>query len=276
LVQRADAAMYRAKATGRGEVVAFEAGTDVSITTVADELAVAVSHGLIVPHVQPIVDLHRGVLVGYQGLARWQHPLRGLLDASQFVDIVANTPILPVVDLAVLRRTAAAAARTARNRAHVHAYGHLSRRLLGDLNLTRYLSEIIDDLRIAPSDLCVEIAHELVARTSRTVESALRDLREAGVRTVLSAVDGECDPNQIVEYGFDEIRLARRLVRDAGLDQARRRVAHGTIALARALGLTVIAVGIETDAERVDMREAGCDYGQGSLFGSAQPAGSID
>ena len=50
----------------------------------------------------------------------------------------------------------------------------------------------------------------------------------------------------------------------------------GTIALARALGLTVIAVGIETDAERVDMREAGCDYGQGSFFGSAQPAGSID
>jgi diguanylate cyclase (GGDEF)-like protein len=276
LVRRADAAMYRAKATGRGEVVAFETGTEVSITTVADELAVAVSHGLVVPHVQPIVDLHRGVLVGYQGLARWQHPLRGLLDASQFVDLVANTPILPVVDLAVLRRTAAAAARTARNGAHVHAYGHLSRRLLGDLNLTRYLTEIIDDLRIAPSDLCVEIAHELVARTSRTVESALRDLREAGVRTVLSAVDGECDPNEIVEYGFDEIRLARRLVRDAGLDRARRRVAHGTIALARALGLTVIAVGIETDAERVDMREAGCDYGQGSLFGSAQPAGSID
>jgi len=95
-VRRADAAMYRAKATGRREVVAFEAGTEASITTVADELAVAVSHGLIVPHVQPIVDLHRGVLAGYQGVARWQHPLRGLLDASEFVDLVENTPILPV------------------------------------------------------------------------------------------------------------------------------------------------------------------------------------
>ena len=109
-----------------------------------------------------------------------------------------------------------------------------------------------------------------------TVESALRDLREAGVRTVLSAVDGAFEVNQIVEHGFDELRLARRLVRDAGRDQARRRVAHGSIALARALGLTVTAVGIETDAERVDMREVGCDYGQGNLFGSAQPAGSID
>src|SRR5438034_3830149 len=112
---------------------------------------------------------------------------------------------------ALPRRRADAAECTARSGEPVRAYRHLSRRLLGDLNLTRYLAEIIDDLRIAPSDMCVEIAHELVARTSRTVESALRDLRETGVRTVLSAVDGECDPEQIVEYGFDELRLARRL-----------------------------------------------------------------
>ncbi len=276
LVRRADAAMYRAKATGRARVVAFDEGAEVSITTLADELAVAVSHGLIRPHVQPVIDLHRGVLVGYQGLARWDHPRRGLLDADHFVDLVANTPTLPVVDLAVLRRTAAAAARTARNGVRVRAYGHVSRRLLGDVNLTRYLTEITDDFGITPSDLYVEIAHELVARPSLTVESALRDLREIGVRTVLSGVDGAFEVNQIVEHGFDELRLARRLVRDAGRDPARRRVAHGGIALARALGLTVTAVGIETDAERVDMRDVGCDYGQGNLFGSAQPAGSID
>jgi EAL domain-containing protein (putative c-di-GMP-specific phosphodiesterase class I) len=258
------------------EFVAVEARADVSVTALTDELAVAVSQGLIQPHVKPVVDLHRGVLVGYQGLARWAHPRRGLLDAEQFIDHVANAPTLPVVDLAVLRRTAAAAARTARSGLHVRAYGHLSRRLLGDVDLTRYLTEIVDDLGIAPSALCVEIAQAFVARPSRTVERALRDLHEAGVRTVLSAVDGECDVNQIVEYGFDELRLARRLVRDARHDPARRRVAHGTIALARALGLPVTAVGIETDAERIDMRDAGCDYGQGHLFGSAQPAGSIE
>jgi diguanylate cyclase (GGDEF)-like protein len=276
LVRRADAAMYRAKAMGGAQVAVFDDAAELSITTLADELAVAVSQGLIRPHVQPIVDLHRGVLVGHQGIARWEHPRRGLLDADQFVYAVANTPILSVVDLAVLRRTVAAATRTARGGLQVRAYGHLSRRLLGDVDLTRYLTEIIDDLGIAASDLCVEIAHDLVARPSRAVDSALRDLREAGVRTVLSAVDGECEVNQIVEYGFDELRLARRLVRDAGRDPARRRVAHGTVALARALGLSVTAVGIESDAERVDMREAGCDYGQGNLFGSAQPAGSID
>jgi diguanylate cyclase (GGDEF)-like protein len=276
LVRRADAAMYRAKAMGGAKVVVFDDDAEVRITTLVDEFAVAVSQAQIRPHVQPIVDLHRGVLVGYQGLARWEHPRRGLLAAEAFVAVVANTPMLPVVDLAVLRRTVAAAARTARSGVQVRAYGYVSRRLLGDADLARYLTEIIDDLGIAPSDLCVEIAHEFIARPSRTVERALRDLREAGVRTALSGVDGECEINEIVEYGFDELRLARRLVRDAGRDPARRRVAHGTIALARALGVIVTAVGIETDAERVDMRDAGCDYGQGNLFGSADPAGSID
>jgi EAL domain-containing protein (putative c-di-GMP-specific phosphodiesterase class I) len=245
-------------------------------TALADEFAVAVSHGLIRPYVQPVFDLHRGVLVGYQGLARWNHPRRGLLHAEQFVDLVANTPTLPVVDLAVLRRTAAAAARTARNGVQVRAYGHLCRRLLGDVNLTRYLIEITEDFGIAPSDLHVEIAHELVARPSRPVESALGEIREAGIRTVLSGVDGSFEVDQLVGHGFDELRLARRLVRDAGNDDARRRVARGTIALARALGLTVTAVGIETDPERAEMREVGCDFGQGNLFGTAQPAGSID
>jgi diguanylate cyclase (GGDEF)-like protein len=276
LLRRADTAMRRAKAMGHGKIVEFEEGSELSVTTLADELAVAVSHGLIKPHVQSIVNLHDGVLVGYQGLAHWEHPVHGLLRPDQFIDVVANAAVLPVVDLAVLRRTVAAAARTSRSGTRVRAYGHLSRRLLGDIGLTRYLTEIVDDLGVAPSSLGVEISHHLLARPSRTIASALRDVRAAGVRTVLSAVDGDCEVNQIVEYGFDEFRLARRLVRDAGRDPARRRVAHGIIALARTLGLTVTAVGIESDAERVDLRDAGCDYGQGNLFGPARPAGSID
>jgi EAL domain-containing protein (putative c-di-GMP-specific phosphodiesterase class I) len=252
------------------------ASADANASALAEELAVAVSHGLIQPHVQPVVDLHRGIIVGYQGLARWEHPRRGILEAEQFVDLVANTPVLAVVDLAVLRRTAAAAARAARSGPRVRAYGHLSERLLVDGDVARYLAEIVDELRIAPSDLCIEIAHALVARPSRRIVRGLRDLSGTGIRMVLSAVDGECEANQIVEFGFDELRLARRLVKDAGHERARRRVAEGTIALARALGLTVTAVGIDTDEDRVNMREAGCDYGQGDLFGPVRPAGAVN
>jgi diguanylate cyclase (GGDEF)-like protein len=272
LLRRADAAMYRAKALGGANATVFEGGAEVQLTRLADELTVAVSHGQIRPHVQTVVDLETGAVVGYQGLARWEHPRRGLLDAEDFVPFAAGTPVLPVIDLAVLRRTAATAAASATRDASVLAYAHLSRRLIGDAGIERYLTELVDDLEIDPSDLRVEVAHALVARPSRTVEATLRGLRELGVRTVLSAVDGECDVNEIVEYGFDELRLERRLVHDARRDPTRRRVALGTVALARALGLTVIAVGVENDADRAVMREAGCDYGQGNLFGPVQPA----
>ena len=170
LLHRANSALARAKTMGGAKVVAHEALADVGVPTLPDELAVAVSHGQIRPHVQPVVDLNRGVLVGYQGLARWQHPQRGLLEADQFVHEAANTPMLPVVDLAVLRRTAAAAARAARGGLHLRVYGHLSRRLIGDADLERYLTEIVDDLGIAPSDLCVEVSQALIARPPRRVE----------------------------------------------------------------------------------------------------------
>lgn len=276
LIQRADAAMYRAKTAGGGRVIAFDAGAELSISTLADEFAVAVSHGLIRPHVHPVVDLQTGAVVGYQGLARWMHHHRGMLTASQFIDTVANTPVAPVVDLAVLRRTAAAAARAARRGTPIRAYGHISRRLLGDADVERYLVEIADDLALPMSELHVEVAHSYVTRHSRVLQTTLRSLREAGMRIVLSAVDGECDPNDIVAYGFDELRLSPALVRDAVDNLDRRRVAQGTVALAHAVGVPVIAVGIETGAGHRAMLDAGCEYGEGYLFGDVVPAGEIE
>ncbi len=275
LFARADTAMYRAKAAGAGHAVVFDDGAEINVVTIADEFAVAVSHGQIRPHVQAVVDLRSGSLVGYQGVARWDHAERGLLDASAFIDLVAESPMAPVVDLAVFRRTAAAAARSARRGEHVRAYGHVSRRLLGDLDVERYFGEIADELALAPSDLCVEVAYQLVTRRSPAVAGALHAFRDAGFRIVLSNVDVECEVSTIVGYGFDEVRLARRLVRDATTDHARRQVASATVALAHALDLPVVAVGIETAADRDAMLDLGCDLGQGLYFGPMVPAGDV-
>ena len=277
LVRRADAAMYRAKAIGGGRVVVHDDDAEISTTTLADDFAVAVSHGLIRPHVQPVVSLRTGMVAGYQGLARWEHPEHGMLDAAAFIDAVSNTPMAPVVDLAVLRRSAAVAARAARRGGgRIRTYGHLSRRLIGDERVDHYLVEIARDLGLSPDDICVEVPHALVARKSRAVATALRSLREAGIRTVLSAVHGECEADQIVDYGFDEIRLSRSLVGEATSDPARRRIMAATVALAHALDVPVIAVGVESGREAAAMLEAGCDYAQGLLFGPVVPAGTAE
>ena len=257
----ADTAMYRAKSLGGGQVAVFDDDAEVSITTIADEFALAVSHGLIRPHVQPVVDLQTGELVGYQGLARWEHPERGLLDAEAFIDLVANTPMAPVVDLAVLRRTAAVAARAARRGGgHARSYGHLSRRLIGDAALEGYLAEIARDLGLA----AVRPLRRDRASVARTAAPCARE-RAAGVctrsasKTVLTDVQGECDADEIVQHGFDEVRLARRLVHEAATDPARHRVLTATVALAHALDVAVIAVGVESDRDKSAMLDAGVD-----------------
>jgi EAL domain-containing protein (putative c-di-GMP-specific phosphodiesterase class I) len=259
--------MYRAKALGGGQITVIEDTSEAHTGTLLTELGYAVSHGLIRQYIRSVVDLHTGVLVAYQGLARWAHPQRGLLDAENFIPTAATTPLIPVIDLDVLRRTVTAAARRQRDGLRIHAYAHFSRRLLGDPELARYLGEIIDAAGIAPRDVRIEVPHTLLGRRSRAVDTAFRSLHELGVRTVLAGADGDCAVNEIVEHGFDELRLARHLVHDTVTDSTRRRVAQATIALARSLGLIVTAVGIETESEHDHMRDLGCNYGEGDFYG---------
>jgi diguanylate cyclase (GGDEF)-like protein len=275
LLTRATAALQQARRTGTNQIALYDFADGERLSALADEFALAVSHGLIRPHVQPIIELRTGTLRGYQGLARWEHPTRGLLDADDFVHLVADTAMAPVVDLAVLRRTAAAAARVARRGMTVRAYGHLSRRLLGNVDIEHFLVEIANDLVLANSSLCCEIAYPIVKRGVPSTRSALRALHDLGVRTVLSEVDGTCDANDLVENGFDEIRLARSFLNEAALDRGRRRVLEGTVALAHALSLPVTAVGIDTSRLRAEAIVAGCDYGEGTLLGGVIPAGDV-
>jgi EAL domain-containing protein (putative c-di-GMP-specific phosphodiesterase class I) len=227
--------------------------------------------------VQRVVDLRTGEVVGYQGLARWEHPDRGLLDADTFIDLVANTPMAPVVDLAVLRRTAAVSARAARRGGgNARSYGHLSRRLVGDPALEGYLAEIARDLGLAASDLYVEIAHPLLGRGDRVLRGALSALRDVGVKTVLTDVQGECDADDIAQHGFEQVRLARPFVKEATVDSDRHRVLTATVALAHALDVSVIAVGVESDREKSAMLDAGVDDGQGLLLGAIVPAGTAE
>ena len=124
------------------------------------------------------------------------------------------------------------------------------------------------------------------ARAQRFYDSQLLDHLNPAMRAFIarqemmflatSDVHGECDVNDIVEHAFDEVRLSPRLVREATLSHERRRVLEGTLALAHALELPVIAVGIESEPEREAMLEAGCDFGQGYLFGRPIPAGSVE
>lgn len=272
LLRRADAAMYRSKALGGGRVVTFDVQADASAAALAEELPVAISHGMIQPYVQPVVDLRTGDLVGLQGFARWKHQTRGLLEAGAFIEHAANTLMSPVIDLSVMRGTAAAVRAAARDGGPVRVYAHLSRRLIGDRGLEHYLTEIAHDNGLQTGQLFVEVAQRLVARRSKVVDGALAALREAGARLVLSGVDQGCGVNDVVEHGFDEVRLSPSLVSAVTIEGSQRRALRGAVGLAHSLGLSVMAVGVETERQRAELLDAGCDLALGLLYGRPLPA----
>ena len=179
LLQRADAAMYRAKAMGGAKVVVFDDSSDVSITHAgrrarlrsqprADPPACAVGRR---PRTRVSWSATRGSHAG--SIPVMAFSTRSSSSTSWRTRRCCRSSTSPCSGAPRRPRRAAA-----RNGQRVRAYGHLSRRLLGDVNVERYLAEIVDDLGIAPSDLCVEIAHPLVTRPSRTVDGTLRALRE--------------------------------------------------------------------------------------------------
>ena len=254
------------------EVKGARTMTTTSVDPMAHELAYAVSQGRIAPYVQAVVDVRSRDVVGYQGLARWRHRTRGLLEAAAFIDFVADSPTAPVIDLAVIRDTAAVAARGARGGGQLRVYAHLSRRLLADEQLERYLSEIVEDLALADGQLCACIAQPLVTHPARSLPETLESLRARGIRLVLTDVGYERDATDIVPHGFAELRLSREIVVDCDVDAARALVVRETAAFARGLGLAASAVAVETPAQFDVVAEAGCDLAVGHLFGVPVPA----
>jgi len=276
LLGRAESAARRPRATDASRIAVASGDEDPQVAALAEELALAVSHADIRAYVQPVCDLESDELVGYQGLARWQHRARGLLEASAFIELAANASTACVVDLAVLRATASAVVVTSRPGAPLRVYAHASHRLLSDARIEQYLMETIDAAGLLPRQLCLVVPQSLLARPSRAMTDALRAIRDADVRLAVGGVDANGKLDELVDYRFDELHLDRRLVQAAAFDASQRLVVRGIVGFAHALGIRVGAVGIEDERQRTMFVESECDLARGFLYGAPVPADTVE
>jgi diguanylate cyclase (GGDEF)-like protein len=276
LLARAESAARRPRPADTTGLAVASGHKDPEVGALAEELALAVSHGDIRSYVQPVCDLESDELVGYQGLARWQHRARGLLAASAFIDLAANTATAAVVDLAVLRATASAVVVTSRPGAPLRVYAHVSHRLLSDPRIEQYLTETIDAAGLLPRQVRLVVPHALLARPSRAMADALRAIRDSDVRLAAGGVDANGKLEELVDYRFDELHLDRRLVQAAAFDASQRLVVRGIIGFAHALGIRVAAVGIEDEQQRTVFVDSECDLARGFLYGAPMPADSVE
>ncbi len=229
-------------------------------------------------HFQPMYSMATGAVVGVEALLRWQHPTRGLLYPAEFLDVAEGphlvTPIGDwVLDAAV--NQAVAWQQTLGERSPV-MWVNISCHQLGGHHVAGRVQELVSALGLAPSLLGIEVTERQLARRVDDVAADLLELRELGAALAVDDFGtGFASLDYLRRFTFDEIKIDRSFV--SGIqDRTSTAVTVSIIALARSLGLVVVAEGIETQAQFNRLRTLGCAIGQGYLLQRPAPAEIID
>jgi len=283
MLRDADAAMYRAKARGRDCVEVFAPGShDATVLTLrtTNELRRGLERGEIVPYYQPIVQLGNGHLVGFEVLARWRHPERGLLGPDQFLPMAEETGLIGEIGAAVLRSSLAQLGqwRSSTQRFNdLSVSVNVSVRQLMSSQLVDIVAEALAEAGVSAGALWLEITETALMADVKAATIALRELRSLGLHLAVDDFGtGYSSLTYLKRFPVEAIKVDRTFVNGLGIDQEDSTIVEAVVNLGHSLGLSVVAEGVETPLQLSRLREIGCDRGQGYLFGRPRPAELVE
>ena len=286
---RADLALYRAKAEGRGRFARYEPGMDRRAQDrkrLETDLAGALSRDELHLAYQPLVNLADGRFTGVEALLRWNHPELGAIGPDVFIPIAEESGMIVELGAWVLRSACAEAAGWARP---LSVAVNVSARQILRKDFTRVVLDTLEETGLAPDRLEVELTESILIEDAQTALDAIESLRDAGVRVVLDDFGtGYSSLSYLRDFAFDKIKIDRSFVSAMGAatmgagmgtapggDRANpETLVTAIVNLAQTLGMATTAEGIEEDAQAVGLRAMGCDLGQGYLF--SRPLRDID
>jgi len=283
LLRDADAAMYRAKARGRDCVEVFSPGThDATVLTLRtnNELRRGLERHEIVPYYQPIVQLGSGHLVGFEVLARWRHPDRGLLGPEQFLPMAEETGLIGEVGAAVLRSSLAQLGQW-RERlprfAQLTVSVNVSGRQLMSAAFHGMVAEALSETGLDADALWLEITESALMSDVKAATVALRELRNLGLHLAVDDFGtGYSSLTYLKRFPVEAIKVDRSFVSGLGIDPEDTTIVEAVVKLGHSLGLLVVAEGVETPLQLARLREINCDHGQGYVFGRPRPADLVE
>ncbi|MGH9065398.1 MAG: putative bifunctional diguanylate cyclase/phosphodiesterase, partial [Acidimicrobiales bacterium] len=272
LLQRADVAMYRAKADQVGALL-YDPDQDHHSRrrlALAGELRLAVEQGDLTVSYQPVVDMADGRLIGAEALARWPHPRLQQVAPDEFIPLAERTALVWPLTRLVLGRALEQCAAWRRSGLDLGINVNLSARSLVDADLVAKVEALLADAGLPADALTLEVTESsLVSDLSRSVE-ALRRLRTAGVGLAIDDFGvGHASLTYLRRLPCDEIKVDRSFVQGMAVGRADMIIVSSTIALAHSLGLHVVAEGVEDVGAWGRLRSMGCDAAQGYLMAPA-------
>ncbi|MGI8876263.1 MAG: putative bifunctional diguanylate cyclase/phosphodiesterase [Egibacteraceae bacterium] len=278
LLQRADVAMYAAKANGEGQIV-YEPRLDAHSTkrlALSGELRGALDRGELTLHYQPKVALGSGEVTGVEALLRWQHPVHGLLLPAAFIERVERSDLLgPVTEFVLDAALGQVRAWRDEAGADLDVAVNLSARSLHDPALPSMVHRILRRHGVAPGRLTLELTETTIAAHAEAAAGTLSELAELGVRWAIDDFGtGYSSLALLARLSVHELKVDRAFTCDLLTDPAHAAIVRFTVQLAQSLGLTVVAEGVEDAHTGQALRMMGCDEAQG--YGIAYPLPPAD
>jgi diguanylate cyclase (GGDEF)-like protein/PAS domain S-box-containing protein len=280
VLRQADLAMYRAKELGKGRFEVFDQSLARRARRRLDveaELRSALDHGELELHYQPEIDIAADRVVGMEALIRWKHPVRGMLPPSEFIDIAEESELILDLGRFVLDRSARTLSEwVGRFGARAPEMSiNVSAKQLQD---PAFLGDVRDALRrhsINPRMLRLEVTESVLAGAS--VPEVLAELQRIGIRIAIDDFGtGYSSLSYLDRLPVDVVTIDRGFLAPVLSGDDRAPVVEATLAMARSLGLGVVAEGVETPAHVTLLLRLGCLRAQGFFFGRPAPADVVE
>ena len=278
LMRDADLAMYAAKARGKNCIELYENSMHMATldrVRLEGDLRRAVERNEIVPHYQPIFDLATGRITGFEALARWYHPERGIVGPDLFIEIAETTGLIVPIGRAVLNQ-ACRQTRSWQQEFPEHDLltisVNLSSRQIEDPGIVVTVADALADSELVSNRLTLEITESLVVKEAGSPRGRLREISRLGVViTVDDFGTGYSSLSYLQDLPLSGLKVDRSFVGRIG-DPRGDSLIHAILAMSNSLGLTVVAEGIETAEQLRALAKAKCGFGQGYLFARPLPA----
>lgn len=276
MLQNADAALNRAKASGRNQYQFYAPDMNArsqEMLALETDLRRAIERDEFLLYFQPQLHVCAGRIAGFEALLRWKHPSRGMVSPSEFIPLLEETGLIVPVGEWVLRR-ACKESRMLRDVAGnpVPVSVNVSARQFGDHRLVDELRHILRDEAMPPENLELEITESTVMQDAQTAGEILAALDGLGVRLAIDDFGtGYSSLAYLKRFPLSALKIDRVFIQDLPWEENCATITEASISLGHRLGLEVIAEGVETEKQLQFLRAHGCDMIQGNFFGGPMP-----
>jgi diguanylate cyclase (GGDEF)-like protein len=273
ILRDADTAMYQAKVSGRSNYAVFEKGMHANAVErlrLETDLRKAIERKEILAYYQPIVSMKTRRIIGFEALARWQHPNRGLISPNDFVPIAEETGMIVSIDRLVLKdaclQMRAWQERLPGNPVEFISV-NLSNKQMAQPDVVKHVAQVLSETGLMPKYLKLEITEGVVIENPEAISAMLSQLRALGVQLYIDDFGtGYSSLSYLHRLPINGLKIDRSFIRRMGANGENQEIIRTILLLARDLNVEVVAEGIETELQLEQIRALNCEYWQGYLF----------